>query len=388
MVLAARPAGSSSRRRDAWLAAAGLALAALQTLGLVALLWGEKRAVPWANVAWFAVANASWAPFCPLVVRWTEADFAAGLTLRRQLPRHLARALLVTTALSLGHFALRNAVHRLGGGPAYRFREVVDVEVSGGLIGDLIVYAALVGGTAAATAASQLRQRAIEASRLEAALARTELRLLRAQLDPHFLFNALHAITGQIHADPAAAEAMTCRLSDFLRRSLAADGVEEVTLAREVEHLQSYLEIQLLRFPGRFAVDLEIAPEARSCAVPSLLLQPLLENVATHAVAARRRPVRAVVRARREGGRLRIEIEDDGPGLGPAPPVAGIGLTNTRERLARLYGEGHAFALANRAEGGARVVVDLPWREHGPPSAVGLPPAAAAPPPPLPVARR
>ncbi len=368
MVSDPRPAESGFRRRDAWLFAAGLALAVLQTLGPVGLYLQEKGTIPWKVVVWYLVGNVSWAPFFPLVVRWTERDFAGGRTLRRQLPRHLGRAILVTAALALWFFVLMNAWHLVLGGPAYRLKDLVVIEASGGLIADFVLYAALAGGTASFLASRQLRERAIEASRLEAALARSELRLLKAQLDPHFLFNTLHAITGQIHADPAVAEAMTCRLSDFLRLALAANGVEEVPLERELEHLQSYLEIQLLRFPGRFHVDLDIAAEAWNAAVPSLLLQPLLENVAKHAVAARREPTRAVVRAERRGGRLHLEVEDDGPGLCATPPVAGIGLTNTRARLTKLYGDEHRFAIGDRSPGGTRVAIDLPWREIEPPA--------------------
>ena len=122
------------------------------------------------------------------------------------------------------------------------------------------------------------------------------------------------------------------------------------------------------------------AAEALNAAVPSLLLQPLLENVAKHAVAARREPTRAVVRARRQGGRLHLEVEDDGPGLSATPPVAGIGLTNTRARLTKLYGEEHRFTLENRIPRGTRVAIDLPWREIEPPApgAEELPPGGSS----------
>jgi LytS/YehU family sensor histidine kinase len=156
---------------------------------------------------------------------------------------------------------------------------------------------------------------------------------------------------------------MTCRLSEFLRISLAADGVQEVTLASELEHLQSYVEIQRLRFRGRFDVRLEIEPEALAGLMPSLLLQPLVENVVKHGVASRAEPTHALIRAGRRGGRLRLEIEDDGPGLAAGPPAAGIGLANTRARLAKLYGGDQRFELENRAAGGLLVVVELPWQE-------------------------
>ncbi|HEY8020636.1 MAG TPA: hypothetical protein VIH93_06030, partial [Thermoanaerobaculia bacterium] len=156
------------RRRDLWLIAAGLGMPVFQALSYVALYLSERSALPWGKLVWYVAGPAAWAPFYPLVVRWTEKDLAAGLTLRRQLLRHFARALLVTSALSLFFYGLRNLTRLLSGGAHYPFREILDIELAGGLLGDVIVYGALVGGTMAAAASRQLRAREIEASRLEA----------------------------------------------------------------------------------------------------------------------------------------------------------------------------------------------------------------------------
>jgi LytS/YehU family sensor histidine kinase len=211
----------------------------------------------------------------------------------------------------------------------------------------------------------QLRQRELEAARLETALVQTELRLLKAELDPHFLFNALNTISALVHRDPAAADRMVCRLADFLRLSLATAGAHEVSLEQELAHLRSYMEVQMVRFRGRLTLAVEVPPELLTCTVPNLLLQPLIENVVKHAVAKEVRPVHAAVRACRRGDELVLEIDDDGPGLAAAAAAErddGIGLTNTRARLYKLYGAAHGVLLVERPGGGTRVVVSLPCR--------------------------
>src|SRR5262249_18063446 len=137
---------------------------------------------------------------------------------------------------------------------------------------------------------------------------------------------------------------------------------QEVPLQQELEHLQSYMAIQMVRFRGRLFLEVDVAPELLGCRVPNLLLQPLVENVVKHAVAPSHRAVHARVRARHEGARLLIEVLEDGPGL-PVDGAGreGVGLSNTRGRLEKLYGEGHRLALENRAPAGTRALVDLPF---------------------------
>jgi LytS/YehU family sensor histidine kinase len=208
-----------------------------------------------------------------------------------------------------------------------------------------------------------MRATELDAARLETALAHTELKLLKAELDPHFVFNALHTISALVHRDPEAADRMICRLSDFLRLSFASAGAPEVSLQQELEHLRAYMEVQMVRFRGRLTLEVDVPPALLSCRVPNLLLQPLVENVVKHGVSKGLKPVHALVRARRSGGALEVEIADDGPGLAPAPARReGIGLSNTRGRLSKLYPGAHRLALEDRPEGGTRVVVALPYR--------------------------
>jgi signal transduction histidine kinase len=199
---------------------------------------------------------------------------------------------------------------------------------------------------------------ALAAARLRAELDRAELALLRMQLHPHFLFNTLHAIATLVRDDPDAAERMIARLGELLRMTLAAADIEEVPLARELELLAPYLDIQKTRFSDRLSVDIDVDADARRARVPSFVLQPLVENAIRHGIAPRAGPGRIVIRARRGAAGLVVEVEDDGPG--PAPDAGdGVGLAATRARLQRLYGDAHRLAL-ERVPAGARVSFTVP----------------------------
>ncbi|HXT20258.1 MAG TPA: histidine kinase, partial [Thermoanaerobaculia bacterium] len=297
---------------------------------------------------------------------WSERDPLAPGQLRRQIPKHTLLAVLASVASGLGIWSTRQLGTVWLGTPEFTLRRLFGNLFSSWLLFDLFMYAVALCVVSALAYQRRLRQSELDAARLETALVQTEIKLLKAELDPHFVFNALHTISALVHRDPAAADRMVCRLSDFLRLSLASTGAQEVTLQQELEHLQSYMEVQMVRFRGRLTLAVEVPRELLACQVPNLLLQPLIENVVKHAVAVGLKPVHAVVRARRAGDELEIEIADDGPGL---PPLAadgerreGIGLANTRGRLRKLYGESHRLVLDDRAEGGARLLVAFPHR--------------------------
>jgi two-component system LytT family sensor kinase len=192
-----------------------------------------------------------------------------------------------------------------------------------------------------------------------------ELRMLRYQLNPHFLFNTLNAISTLIlDRDTAIANRMVQRLSAFLRHSLDHDPVQQVTLEQELGALDLYLGIEAVRFAERLKVEKHIAPECRSALLPGLLLQPLVENAIKHAVARSVEGGTLRLSAYRDAGRLRLSVADDGPGIAhdePVPPSAGIGLRNTRDRLRVLYGTQQSFEIHRRPEGGCDVRLSLPF---------------------------
>jgi two-component system LytT family sensor kinase len=196
-----------------------------------------------------------------------------------------------------------------------------------------------------------------------------QLQVLRYQLNPHFLFNTLNAIsTLVLDRDTATANRMVQRLSAFLRHSLDGDPSQHVTLDQELAALDLYLGIESVRFAERLKVEREIAADCRAALVPGLLLQPLVENAVKHAVARRIEGGTLRLRARRDGGRLLLSVADDGPGPESGesrPSGCGVGLSNTRERLRLLYGAEQSFEVARPAGGGWEVQLSLPFRVAG-----------------------
>jgi len=209
------------------------------------------------------------------------------------------------------------------------------------------------------TAAAELATRAAQ---LEGRLAHAQLDALRLQLQPHFLFNTLNGIAALAGADPARAQRMLARLGDLLRQTLEDDGAAEVSIERELALLAPYLDIQRMRFGDRMRFHEAVAPETRTALVPALMLQPLVENAVQHGVSRRPEGATIVLRVERCGDRLGVEVQDDGPGPSPGAPATGIGLANTRARLAQLYPGAHRVELRAVAAGGALVRVDIPFR--------------------------
>lgn len=201
--------------------------------------------------------------------------------------------------------------------------------------------------------------------RAEALAHQAQLRALRYQLNPHFLFNTLNAIsTLVVEKRDREATGMIARLSEFLRLTMEGDGVPEVPLAEELEFVQRYLEIEQVRFGERLHVALRVDDEVLSHPVPSLILQPLVENAIKHAISPREEGGRIAVEARREGGHLLLQVADDGPGWTPGPGrgAHGIGLANTRNRLRELYGAEHRLELGEPEGGGLSVSIRIPLR--------------------------
>ena len=199
-----------------------------------------------------------------------------------------------------------------------------------------------------------------------------QLAMLRYQLNPHFLFNTLNAIsTLVLEGDSRGANAMLSKLSAFLRYSLVNQPTQRVTLAHEVEALRLYLDIETIRFGDRLTFEVHLAGDARDALVPSLLLQPMIENAIKYAVAPREDGGTITLTARCEAGRLKLQVADDGPGMHGTPTVplaptsSGVGLANTRARLKEIYGTDYDFDLANREPAGLEVRIDIPCDYHG-----------------------
>jgi two-component sensor histidine kinase len=241
-----------------------------------------------------------------------------------------------------------------------------------------VAFSLLVGGIIYARVFyRQAVSRAVALERLRGELERAELRALRAQVNPHFLFNTLNTIAALIRENPDAAEDVTTRLADVFRHALTASGREHTRLADELEFLRSWLAIEHVRFGDRLRVVEDIEAGLDDVPVPGLLFQPLVENAVLYAVAPRAEggTVRISVRRDPAGDTLTAEIADDGPGFTPGGRARGngVGLESVRERL-RLGGPGHAFALETAPGRGTRVRVTLPL--HPVPSGVASATAA------------
>jgi two-component system LytT family sensor kinase len=195
-----------------------------------------------------------------------------------------------------------------------------------------------------------------------------KLKMLRYQLNPHFLFNTLNAISTLIlDKENASANMAVTRLSDFLRHTLHSDPMQKISLDQELDSLNLYLEIEKVRFQERLKVEFDVDDKARSAQVPSLITQPIIENAIKYAVAHREEGGCIRISAHVIRQRLIIELSDDGPGLNgdgggrKASGTGGVGLRNTRERLHQLYGDQCSFELARSRPSGLRVIIGLPY---------------------------
>ena len=189
-----------------------------------------------------------------------------------------------------------------------------------------------------------------------------QVRALRYQINPHFLFNTLNAIAALIRDAPAKAEDMVVQLSDFFRRSLAVNPMEDVTLSEEVELQRLYLEIERTRFPDRLRFAVALDPGSADARVPPLLLQPLVENAVKHGVARSEAPACIRIRARLDGPVLEIVVENDAKAGGAAPAGEKVGLRNVAERLRSRYGAEASLTSGEIAEGGFRNTLRIPLR--------------------------
>jgi len=307
---------------------------------------GFRRAVIWELLRWNL-----WLPVAALILRWNVWTWRPGPA---NAAMRFGGALLlfptVHAALLLAAYfpiSPRGLIAMVWNRPW--------VVISEWCVG--VIVSSLVLGLARAS------EQESRASRLEARLVQAQLDALRMQLHPHFLFNTLNAISTLIldNQNKKANHAVT-RLSEFLRYTLDQDPMKKVTLRQELEALDLYLGTERLRFAERLRLEYAVEESAMNALVPSLLLQPLLENSLKYAVSAREQGGLVRIEGRTREGWLELSVVDDGPGLKEGTPTAerrGVGLRNTSERLAVLYGDNRRFAVSN-AHPGLRVDMALP----------------------------
>lgn len=323
---------------------------------------------PWPAVLWMEAAHwLSWGIVAPLVF-WLCRRLYRG---ERTWTRYTAGLLLGAIVISLLQPALTQLFVFMSDWLQWLL-SVTEAPPPSSFLADLYVaaikvagfnlpiYAGLILGWHAMTYYTQLRDRQVEAMELESLLHQAQLQTLRSQLNPHFLFNTLHSIAELVHRNPTLAEQLILRLGELLRQALRSSTEQEVALAEELDFIRGYVEIEQMRLGDeRLQVTWEIAPEALAAKVPSLILQPLIENAIRHGVTATTRPGVLAIRAGCDDGYLHLQVRDTGPGLPqPGKAQAGIGLSNTQARLRRLYGAAQRFALLN--DNGLVVNIQIP----------------------------
>jgi two-component system LytT family sensor kinase len=280
----------------------------------------------------------------------------------RNFAVHLAAALAISVARIAWSAALEWAVNPLADYPRPSFRVEFLTMVYMQFHTGLIIYGATVAIDNIMDSIRRLARREAEAARLEGELSKAQLDALRRQLEPHFLFNTLSAISGLVRDNEAAVE-MIAGLSDLLRRVFENSGRQLVPLAEEVSFLESYVKLQTMRFGDRLKVTVNIPLELYGALVPQLVLQPLVENAIIHGIGKLVEGGEIRVTARESEGMLSIYLYNDGPPLLlTGGNRTGVGLSNTRGRLVKLYGAGSSVELRNGDRAGVETTLKFPYR--------------------------
>ena len=281
----------------------------------------------------------------------------------RTIPAHLVGLGAFSALHTTWNWGFRSLLYPLAGLGVYDYGRM-PVRYAMELPFHLISYVVAGGVVALVVRGRAARARELQLARLEGELQRARLAQLQAQLRPHFLFNALNTVSSMMYEDVRRADAVLQSLSDLLRRMVDQGEETTVELAEEVRLTSSYLQVMEARFGDRLKTSVNLPPGLGSRVVPPLLLQPIVENAIRHAMAEDGEPLEIRVSVGVHGGALRIDVEDNGPGLngagGGTGGGRGVGLSNTRERIAAQFGPEATLELENRRDGGLRVRIELP----------------------------
>jgi len=281
---------------------------------------------------------------------------------RRAIPLHVAASLLLTA----GPLSVEAGFAWLRAGDQWTLAAAVLHYLKQHLQIAMLSYWILAGAVQFYRVYDQARARELRAAQLEARLADAQIESLRTQLQPHFLFNTLQAATTLLHEDPNGAEDILLRLSELLRISLEEMRTQEIPLAREIEFLEHYVLIQQRRFGDRLRFEFQIDAGLFDCAVPAMVLQPLVENAIQHGISRHKEDDVVTIRAIRNRTSLELEVANLTSSLGDAAErlaSRGMGLSNTRERLRQLYGGLQTFHLFDLKPRGVCVRLSIPIRQ-------------------------
>jgi two-component system, LytTR family, sensor kinase len=319
----------------------------------------------WENaLLWVAGDWAAWALVAPIPI-WLARTYPLGRCSATRGTVLYVGGFLVTLVAHAGLYLAFDRALGTAWRPTDPFLTMWGLYIVKKAAFDTLVYAAIVGLMHGLSYYTLYRDREVQAVRLTAQLAETRLHVLATQLQPHFLFNTLNTVSALLRRDPDGADRVLSRLGDLLRLSLQREGVQCVTVSDELTFLEPFVEIQRTRFQDRLTVTIDATPDVLDAMVPSLLLQPLVENAIKHGLEPKAGAVTVRVTIRHEGEQLLLEICDDGRGV-PAdgPTREGIGLGNTRARLHELYGAAASLSITPAPGSGCCVRVLVPRKRR------------------------
>src|SRR2546426_1582812 len=326
----------------------------------------ENHAFPWGLA--FRRSFEEWLPWAFLTVGilWLSGRMTLERgSVQRWFLGHLGASAVVSLVYFTVYAWLLSGQKSVMDGSTFEFGNVFKKLVIYHFHVTLVIYWAIVLAHQSWGYYQRSRERELQASALATELVRPRLEVLRMQLNPHFLFNTLHTISALIHENPDGADRIVACLSELLRVSLEQSDSQEVPLWQELSFLERYLQIEQTRFQDRLAVEMEVESGLDNVLVPSLILQPLVENAIRHGIEPREDTGRVKIAARRLDGMLELKVSDNGPGLPEAevaPSREGVGLSNTRSRLSHLYGANHQFELTPASGGGLEARLLIPCR--------------------------
>jgi two-component system LytT family sensor kinase len=358
----------SNARRWIWIASTWLGFGLVDAMQTIFVMRSEGMHHAWGKL--FLTSVLAWLPWAlatPLVMR-----------LGRQFPlvkrgsivtwtAHVATCAAIALASSAWSswldFLLNPFAYASGPG---RFGFLLFERFYNGILSFLLLYAAILAVQYVLDSRARLAYQQTETAQLNEQLAKAQLEALRRQIEPHFLFNTLSAVTGLVREGRnETAVNMIAGLSDFMRRVLEDSTRQEVPLGEEMEFAQRYLEIQKVRFVERLQLSVDIPSELLLAQVPTLILQPIVENAIKHGIARRAQGGAVRIAACRSDNMLTLAVYNDGPGLpaGWETSLPGIGISNMRNRLRSLYGDGFELKLENQVPDGVEVSVSVPFKE-------------------------
>lgn len=353
----------SLRRTYLLLALSVFPMGILTNLAFLVGAWADRRPFEWVLAGWSMVSFACWAAIAPVVIsaarRYPLRRHVMGRTILFFVLLCFVLSVCVEVLYTLARWLIKTGT-AFAPSLAQEWREVFSTT---SMTLNVLLFAGTVAAVWAIEAAHVSRERAQREARLEARLSETRLQLLRMQLHPHFLFNALNAVSALASSDRTAAANMLERLEEFFRFSVEGGLSQEIRLDEELKFIESYLAIEKVRFGDRLQVEFEVDPETLPLFVPSLILQPLVENAIRHGISPRLQQGSVVIRTSVVDRQLILEVDDDGVGL-RMPVKEGVGIANTRNRMEHLYGRRQSLSIGPRDEAGVSVRLVIPAHEQ------------------------